>query len=438
MKHFKLVLPLSLLFTFAVEASSFDPNQLVIKVRPGQSLPKLSLIKNSKNLFENVYIVRTNNLFELEKRLKNNIAIEYTERSYRAEKTLLPVPYKIELGSSVLRPSPYSEFNDPLLSKVWSFQDAAENGISVNASYKENGKNVTAPIIVAVVDTGVDVQHEDLKDVVWINTNEIPYNGIDDDQNGYVDDVNGLNTLVRNKNGQATGDITPIHPHGTHVSGTIAAKQNNGKGIAGIASNVKIMALLTVPKNGDESDVDVAEAFIYAAKNGARIINCSFGKKLNEGHKLIPETLNFIAEKYGVLVIAASGNDSKDIDRRLTYPASFPNENLLVVASTTSRGRMSSFSNYGQINVDVAAPGSSILSTVPKNKYESMSGTSMATPTTVGVAAEILAHYPQLTYLQLKNILMNSVTPIDNFKNKMVAGGRVDLLKGLELARTIK
>lgn len=437
MKKFKLVLPLSLLFTFAVKASSFDPNQLIIKLRPGQILPISALIKSSKNLFENVYIVKTNNLLELEKRLKNNSAIEYTERSYRAEKTQLPVSHKVELGSSV-RPSPYSEFNDPLLSKVWSFQDAAENGVSVNASYKENGKNITAPIIVAVVDTGVDVQHEDLKDVVWINTSEIPNNGIDDDQNGYVDDVNGLNTLARNENGQATGDITPIHPHGTHVSGTIAAKQNNGKGIAGIASNVKIMALLTVPSNGDESDVDVAEAFIYAAKNGARIINCSFGKNLNEGQKLIPETLNFIAEKYGVLVIAASGNDSNDIDRRLTYPASFPNENLLVVASTTSTGRVSGFSNYGQINVDVAAPGSSILSTVPRNKYESMSGTSMATPATVGVAAEILAHYPQLTYLQLKNILMNSVTPIDDFKNKMVAGGRVDLLKGLELARTIK
>lgn len=431
-------MPLSLLFTLAVEASSFDPDQLVVKMRPGQKLPTSLLIKSSKNLFENVYIVKTNNLVELEKKLKNNSTIEYIERSFRSEKTKLPTPQKIELDTTELTPSPYSEFNDPQLSKVWSFKDAAENGVSVNASYKENGKSVDAPIIVAVVDTGVDVQHEDLKDVMWVNANEIPNNGIDDDHNGYVDDIYGINTLERDANGQATGDITPIHPHGTHVSGTIAAKQNNGKGIAGIASNVKIMGILTVPSDGDETDVNVAEAFIYAAKNGARIINCSFGKNLNEGQKLIPDTLKYIADNYGVLVIVAAGNDSNDIDRRLTYPASFSNENLLVIASSTSRGAMSDFSNYGQINVDVAAPGSNILSTVPGNKYENMSGTSMATPATVGVASEILAHYPQLTYIQLKSVLMNSVTIIDDFKNKMVAGGRIDLLKGLELARTIK
>lgn len=438
MKNFKLLLPLLLFFTFAIEAANFEPNQLIIKMRPGQKLPSSSLIKSSKNLFDNIYIVKTNHLVELEKKLKNNLAIEYTERSIRSEKTPFPVSHKLPIDPAGLRPSPYSEFNDPLLSKVWSFKDAAENGMSVNASYKENGKSADASIIVAVVDTGVDVQHEDLKDVVWINTQEIPSNGIDDDHNGYIDDVYGINTLKRDVNGQATGDIRPIHSHGTHVAGTIAAKQNNGKGIAGIASNVKIMTLLTVPSDSDETDVDVAEAFIYAAKNGARIINCSFGKNLNEGQKLIPETLQFIAEKYGVLVIVAAGNDSSDIDRRPTYPASFPNDNLLVVASTTSRGGMSSFSNYGQINVDVAAPGSSIVSTVPGNDYESMSGTSMATPATVGVAAEILAHYPQLNYLQLKSILMDSVTTTDVFKNKMVAGGRIDLKKGLELARTIK
>jgi subtilisin family serine protease len=228
------------------------------------------------------------------------------------------------------------------------------------------------------------------------------------------------------------------HSHGTHVSGTIAAKQNNGIGIAGIASNVKIMGIRTVPNDGDETDVDVAEAFVYAAKNGARIINCSFGKDKNPGKKLIPDTLKYIADNYGVLVIAAAGNDSSDIDRTPTYPASFDNDNLLIIASTTSGGSMSYFSNYGKVGVDVAAPGSNIFSTVPGNKYESMSGTSMATPTTVGVAAEILSHYPNLTYAQLKDVIMKSVTKVDNFKNKMVSGGRIDLAKGLELARTIR
>jgi subtilisin family serine protease len=137
-------------------------------------------------------------------------------------------------------------------------------------------------------------------------------------------------------------------------------------------------------------------------------------------------------------VIVAAGNDSSDIDRTPTYPASFDNENLLIIASTSSSGGMSYFSNYGKNSVDVAAPGSSIFSTVPGNKYESMSGTSMATPTTVGVAAEVLSHNPNLTYAQLKNVMIQSVTKIDSFKNKMVSGGRIDLKRALELARTIK
>ena len=436
MKISNLILTTATLMSFATSAANFDPNLLVIKTKPGHVLPASSLIRSSKNLFDNVYVVQTSHLAELEKSLKNNPAIEYTEKSFKSKTRKLPTPIKIL--TSPFNASPYSEFNDPILGQVWSFRDAAENGVSVNASYKQNGQATSESIIVAVVDTGVDTQHEDLKDVMWTNSNEIPNNGIDDDHNGYIDDIYGINTLVRDSQGRATGNIKPVHPHGTHVSGTIGAKQNNGKGIAGIASNVKIMAILTVPKDGDETDVNVAESFVYAARNGARIINCSFGKDLNEGEKLIPDTLKYIAEKYGVLVVVAAGNDSNDIDKVPTYPASFSNDNLLVVASTSQGGNLSYFSNYGQINVDVAAPGSDIVSTVPGNKYESMSGTSMATPTTVGVAAEILAHYPHLNYLQLKDLLMKSVTKVTKFKNKMISEGRVDLLSGLELARTIK
>jgi subtilisin family serine protease len=195
------------------------------------------------------------------------------------------------------------------------------------------------------------------------------------------------------------------------------------------------MPIRTVPSEGDETDIDVAEAFVYAAKNGAKIINCSFGKSSNEGGHLIPDTLKYIGEKYGVLVVAAAGNDSEDIDETPTYPANHLNENLLIVASTQKNGKMSGFSNYGAINVDVAAPGSSVFSTLPGNDYGSMSGTSMAAPTTTGVAAEILSHNPELTPLQLKEILIRSVTKVGNFKNKMVSGGRIDLLKGLEFAK---
>ena len=163
-------------------------------------------------------------------------------------------------------------------------------------------------------------------------------------------------------------------------------------------------------------------------------------QKLSTAHleKLIPETLQYIQDNYGVLIVAASGNSSLDIDKTPTYPASHKNDNLLIVASSTSSNFMSRFSNYGINSVDVAAPGSGIFSTTPNNSYESLSGTSMASPTTAGVAAEVLSHYPNLSPIQLKNVIINSVTKVERFKDKLVSGGRIDLLNALELARTIK
>ena len=413
-----------------------SPTEIVVKLKAGSKLPKLQHVKGIKNLFGNVFIIHTDGSESVYSALKKSSAVVSVERNYKAQKSALPSPQQLDMKS--LDSNLAGEFNDPQVGRIWSFQDAAKYGVSVNSAYRQYGTQSTKEIIVAIVDTGIDTNHEDLKDVLWKNENEIAGNGIDDDQNGYVDDVFGINTLVRDSQGRATGNNRDTHSHGTHVAGTIGAKQNNGIGIAGIASNVKLMGIRTVPNNSDETDVDVAEAFIYAAKNGARIINCSFGKGSNEGGSLIPDTLKHIQDEYGVLVVAAAGNDSSDIDRRPTYPASHKNDNLLIVASTASSGGMSGFSNYGKISVDVAAPGSSIFSTTPGNRYESMSGTSMASPTTAGVAAEVLSHFPNLSPLQLKEVLMNSVTKVDRFKDKMISGGRIDLLKALEYARTIQ
>lgn len=412
------------------------PTELVVKVKAGKALPTFTEKSLAQNLFGQIYVIRNSDITKIESLLKNHPDIEYTERNGRSTPAPLPTPVQVSAEATVTKAAPL--FNDPQVGKIWSFDDASQNGVSVNSAYKIHGTSATETIIVAVVDTGIDTTHEDLKDVLWKNEGEIPGNGIDDDGNGYVDDVYGINTLVRDSAGRATGNNKDAHSHGTHVSGTIGAKQNNGIGIAGIASNVKMMGIRSVPNNSDETDVDIAESFIYAAKNGARIINCSFGKRSNEGGNLIPETLKYIQDNYGVLVIAAAGNDSSDIDRTPTYPASHKNDNLLIVASTSNSGSMSYFSNYGKVSVDVAAPGSSIYSTTPGNKYASMSGTSMASPTTAGVAAEVLSHYPNLTPLELKRVLMDSVTKVDRFKDKMITGGRIDLLKALELARTIK
>lgn len=424
----------SLLFTSKLFAHS--PDQLIFKMKNKFSPELSSDVVSVKKLFNNYYIVNTYKKDAVIAEFKNAPEVESIEVPTKAKKRMLPVGVAVDLKN--LQVDPNSIFNDPLINQVWSFNEAAKNGVSVKDAYAQNQTEGTTTTIVAVVDTGVDYNHEELKSVMWKNEKEIPGNGIDDDGNGYVDDVYGINTLIRDEKGNATVEIKDTHSHGTHVSGTIGARQNNNKGIAGIASNVKIIGLRVVPNDGDETDVNVAEAFIYAAQNGAKIINCSFGKYENEGGKLIPDTIKYIGEKYGVLVVAAAGNESSDLDSKPSYPAAFDNENLLVVASTSSTGGLSYFSNFGKTRVDVAAPGSNIYSTVPNNKYESMSGTSMATPTTVGVLAEILSHYPTLGPVDLKNVLMNSVTKVDRFKNKMVSGGRIDLLNALEYAKSYK
>lgn len=428
--NFKLgVCALALMFVgFSVKAE----DRIIVKMNQGQELGFVSSAKRVQHLFGQYYVVYSNNLDQVREELAGNKNIERIDQNAKSAKRKLPEAVGIETSIQLEKSSGEKSFNDPKLSKVWAFRTASRGGMSIEAAYENFGPVQNDKIIVAVVDTGVDYNHEDLKDVMWRNPNEIAGNGIDDDGNGYVDDVYGIDTLERDSSGAATGDPMDTHSHGTHVSGTIAATQNNGVGIAGVASNVEIMAIRTVPNNADETDVDVSESFLYAAKHGAKIINCSFGKSNNEGGDLVKDTIEHIGREYGVLVVVAAGNDSSDIDRRLTYPASFDVENMMVVAATSSGGSMSYFSNYGRVNVDLAAPGSSIYSTLPGNRYGNMSGTSMASPNAAGVAAEVLSRHPELSPYQLKEILMDTVTRTSRFESRMVSGGRIDLLTALK------
>lgn len=402
----------------------FEKTKLFVKVKKGAQLPSSKLIKNSKHLFGENYLVTTDNAEALAKSLAGNPSIALTEKSYFAGSKKLPAPSKVKTGGFV---APLDAFNDPKASKVWAFRDAEDNGVSVEKAYLSPLNIQKEEIIVAVVDTGVDYNHEDLKDVMWVNKGEIAGNGIDDDNNGYIDDIYGIDPLADDTDPMAS------HAHGTHVAGTIGATQNNNIGIAGIASNVKIMAIRAVPDNSDETDADVVESFMYAAKNGARLINCSFGKQHNEGGMIVNETIDHIGKTYGALVVAAAGNDYRsDNDRDPKYPASFPSDYLMVVASTTKGGGLSWFSNVGRNTVDVAAPGSDVYSTVPGDGYANMSGTSMATPTTVGVTAEVLSHFPDLDAISLKNVMMETVSKVRAFEDLMVSGGRVDLYRSLQ------
>jgi subtilisin family serine protease len=469
-------------------------------------------------------------------------------------------------------------------------------GMSLEKAYQFIADKKGTTVIVGVIDSGIDINHEDLKDNIWTNTDEISGNGKDDDNNGYIDDIHGwnflggegnatpeqleitriykklnpkyngktesqiknvdkeefayyqkvkkdfenriekankqlkqakgnleynkkvikylidsnneaiekfnkkdytladLNTLPEAErspiltqilgndgnvdeiikqlndelnrienvvidhyttqlnqhynldfNGRTTNDnaydikdvpygnsftIGSIEDefHGTHVSGIAIATRNNGTGINGVAKNVKLLSVRTVP-DGDEYDKDVSLAIRYAVDNGAKVINMSFGKSYSPDADWVYDAIKYAASK-DVLLVHASGNDHKDIDKSDNFPTDAPDkvneisDNVITVGAMTrhfDEDLIASFSNYGKLNVDVFAPGLEIYSTFPNNKYESSQGTSMAAPEVTGVAALVRSYYPQLSASQIKHILMNSGIKVD-FEVKLPGG----------------
>ncbi|HCZ36109.1 MAG TPA: peptidase S8 [Cytophagales bacterium] len=467
-------------------------------------------------------------------------------------------------------------------------------GVSSERAYETLLKGQPSrTVIVAVIDSGVDIEHEDLKSVIWKNEKEIPGNGIDDDNNGYIDDVFGWNFIggkngnveadtyeltreylrlhakygsieegkvnkkqkaeyetylqIKNKyeklkakneqqyklyaniyrninhsidtiksimkvekltaadvqkfetkepallfakgfllsmyknmgedeniedyvgelkeavdyyevivkygynenfdsraivgddinnlyeKGYGNNDVTGADAtHGTHVAGIIAADRTNDLGIKGIANNVKIMAVRAVP-NGDERDKDIANAIIYAVDNGAQIINMSFGKSFSPQKEAVDKAVRY-AEQKGVLLIHAAGNDGENIDEEKNFPTRFYNDgkeakNWIEVGASAWGGEelVGSFSNYGKKMVAFFAPGVEVYSTVPGNKYKNESGTSMASPSTAGVAALIMSYFPELSALEVKDVLMKSTRKFDNLQVQKPGGGKAKL-----------
>jgi len=473
-------------------------------------------------------------------------------------------------------------------------------GVSVEKTYNEilKGKKASK-VVVAIIDSGVDIEHEDLKDVIWKNEDEIAGNGKDDDNNGYVDDMHGWN-FIGGKNGTHveadTYEITRLYKkykaqfegkspdaitdqagyklylqykkayevgkteketeygsismfvdafnnadkelikhfgkedytldevktlesdneelqkaqqnllliyslgldkaqmkeiddyytkilkfsynldfdpreivgdnyddlnekyygnndvkgpscdHGTHVSGIVAASRGNNIGIDGIADNVSIMVLRVVP-DGDERDKDIANAVRYAADNGARIINMSFGKLYSPHKNVVDEAFKY-AESKGVLMIHAAGNESDNNDKIDHYPTRYLLNSAGEIKNWIEVGASSwgnddkfvaEFSNYGKKTVDIFAPGVDINSTFPENGYKEQSGTSMAAPVVTGVAALLLSYYPQLTALQLKDAILKSASDYANYKvNAPSEGEKTKMVKFKKLSRTGK
>lgn len=283
-----------------------------------------------------------------------------------------------------------------------------------------------APVTVAVIDTGVDVGHPDLAGRLWQNPAETAGNGLDDDGNGYVDDVAGWNFYDWNNQVYSAADGDS---HGTHVAGTIAARRGNGIGVAGIADNARIMPLKFLkPGGGYTSDAIVA--IQYAVDHGATVINASWG---GAGYSQALCDAIDQAGDAGVLFVAAAGNAATDNDAVPMWPANCPAVSLVSVASTTQSDGLSSFSNRGAVQVDVGAPGSDILSTVPGG-YGYKSGTSMAAPHVAGIAAVVAGLHPGLAPWQVKAAISAGGDVAPALAGVTSSGRRADLVGALALA----
>lgn len=299
-------------------------------------------------------------------------------------------------------------------------------GIDMNivpAWKKYDAKSGKRQVIVALIDTGVDITHPELSGSIWTNTGEIPGDGIDNDGNGYIDDVYGWNFY--DNNAQVFTGVDDNH--GTHSAGTIAAARN-GVGTVGICdpAYVKIMVIKTLGTSSGVGTVsNVVKAIRYAQVNGASICNLSFGtmKYSEELYQAIKDS--------GMLFIVAAGNgdasgNGYSIDEQPMYPASFEVDNIISVANLRFDGQLDRASNYGVRSVDLAAPGNYILSTITGNDYAYMSGTSMAAPMVTGTAAMLYSCDASLSLMDVRNRILQSARPLESLSGKVATGGMLD------------
>ncbi len=296
--------------------------------------------------------------------------------------------------------------NDPLFS--------SQSGLSIINASSAWSVTTGSNIPIAVIDTGIDLPHEDLANKLWVNSDEIPGNGVDDDRNGYVDDYNGYNFLNNNV------DLQDTHGHGTGIASIIAAQTNNGKGMAGMNWQAPIMVLKALNSAGGGDFETVARATRYAADNGARLINMSFGAM--DDYTDLSSAINYALDK-GVTIVAAVGNNH---GQGVFYPAAY--DRVIAVSSISDSGKFSSFSNYG-VGVDLTAPGENILMAglATDSSYVRGSGSSFAAAEVTGVASLLLARYPTLSPAQINSILKATAVPLSSDPNDIYFGaGRVD------------
>lgn len=322
--------------------------------------------------------------------------------------------------------------NDRDFEKLWGMKNVGQKdsagtvgtpGADIGATKAWALTTGNKNIIVGIIDTGVDYTHPDLKDNIYTNPGEIAGNGIDDDGNGFVDDVHGWNFA-----GVSNNNPMDDNEHGTHVAGTIGGKGNDGQGVAGVNWTTSIVPIKFLTGSGSGSLADAVKSIQYATKIGVHMTNNSWG-----GGGFTQSMFDAIkeAKEKGQLFIAAAGNDGDNADTTPHYPAGYQVENVISVAATTNQDTLASFSTYGKRTVHIAAPGHKIYSSVPNGGYDSFSGTSMATPHVTGAAALVWGANTNMTYAEVKDRLLRSRDYVGSLSRKVAMSGRLNVYNAL-------
>jgi subtilisin family serine protease len=397
------------------------PGEVVVKYRATQTLEAAIASLQAAGLTEIVSrpnvpfvtgrIAAGRNFEQVLNVCKSNPTVEYAEPNYRL--------YALETT-----PTPPVFPNDSYFGDLWNMHQSSDNDIDAPEAWEQT--TGSANVIVGVIDTGIDYDHEDLKDNIWRNPGESgggkENNNIDDDGNGYKDDYRGWDFI--NKDNDPYDD----QDHGTHCAGTIGAVGNNGKGVVGVNWTVRLMPLKFLGSDGSGSTADAASAIIYATDNGAKVLSNSWGG--GGASQALKDAIQY-AHDHGVLFIAAAGNDGLNTDTSPNYPSNYDVPNVVSVASNDRNDRLSSFSNYGRRTVDLSAPGSSIYSTRPLSRYQFLSGTSMATPHVAGACALVWAKYPSLQSHEVLARVTGAVDRKSEFIGRMTSGGRLNVFNAL-------
>lgn len=334
-------------------------------------------------------------------RFSRDPRVEYVEPNFYVHASILP--------------------NDSLLSRLWGLRNSGQTGGTPDADVSaENAWDVTtgsASVLVGVIDTGVDYNHPDLAANIFTNPGEIAGNGVDDEGNGFVDDVHGWNFLA------GTNDPLDDHGHGTHVAGTIGALGNNRIGIAGVAWNVRLLPIKFLTSQGYGTIADAVLCVDYATLMGCQLTNNSWGG--GDSSQALVDAIRASGES-GALFVAAAGNAALDLDLVPSYPATYGLPCIVSVAATDDHDELAPFSNYGAAHVDLAAPGVGITSTVLRSRYGSLSGTSMATPHVTGALALVFSRFPALAAADAKALLLARVDPVPWLRGRVLTGGRLN------------